>query len=62
MIRRVSSNEVRSLATLHHWLKPGELLADLPSDPVYRVFWQSARADSFAAPETNLSVRGFKRP
>jgi hypothetical protein len=60
VVRRVSSNEVRSLATLHHWLKPGELLAGIPSHPVYQVFWASSRSDSFAAPETMLSVRTSK--
>jgi glutamate synthase domain-containing protein 2 len=61
VVRRVSSNEVRSLAALHHWLKPGELLSGgVPSHPVYQVFWASARSDSFAAPETLLSVRSSK--
>ena len=60
VIRRVSSNEVRSLATLHHWLKPGELLDTVPDNPVYRVFWEAARADSFRAPVTSLAVPAFK--
>ncbi|QJR14314.1 FMN-binding glutamate synthase family protein [Usitatibacter palustris] len=57
VIRRVSSNEVRSLATLHHWLAPGELLAGVPSSPVYKVFWAAASADSFDEPE---SIRGLR--
>ena len=60
VVRRVSSSEVRSLATLHHWLRPGELLAGVPEHPVYQVFWESARSDSFAAPETVLSLRSTK--
>ncbi len=60
VVRRVSSNEVRSLSTLHHWLKPGELLEGVPDHPVYEVFWRVARSDTFAAPETLLTVRRSK--
>jgi len=56
IVRRVSSNEVRSLATLHPWMKPGELLASIPNHPVYQVFWAASRSDSFAAPHTVLTV------
>ena len=59
-MRRVSSNEVRSLATLHHWLKPGELLSSVPDHPVYKVFWEASRSDSFAAPETILTLRSSR--
>jgi glutamate synthase domain-containing protein 2 len=58
VIRRVSSNEVRSLATLHHWLVPGELLRGVPSHPVYQVFWEAARADTFEAPVSLMMMRG----
>ena len=45
-------NRVRSLASLHLWLKPGELLEDsVPDHPVFKVFWKVARADTFAPPE-----------
>jgi glutamate synthase domain-containing protein 2 len=60
VIRRVSATEVRSLATLHHWARPGELLSGVPDHPVFKVFWDVARADSFAAPSTTLSMRGAK--
>ena len=60
VIRRVSATEVRSLATLHHWARPGELLSGVPDHPVFKVFWDVARADSFAAPSTTLSMRGGK--
>jgi glutamate synthase domain-containing protein 2 len=61
VVRRVSSNEVRSLAALHHWLKPGELLAGgVPSHPVYKVFWEASRPDTFAAPQTVLSLHTSK--
>ena len=60
VIRRVSSTEVRSLAALHVWAKPGELLSGLPEMPVFKVFWDVARADTFAAPPNVLSARGSK--
>ena len=60
VIRRVSSTEVRSLAALHSWLKPGELLASTPQSPVFKVFWDAARTDTFAAPPNILSMRSGK--
>ena len=60
VIRRVSSTEVRSLAALHVWAKPGELLNGTPEHPVFKVFWDSARSDTFAAPAHLLSLRGSK--
>ena len=60
VIQRVSSTEVRSLAALHTWAKPGELLSAIPEHPVFKVFWAVARADSFDAPPNVLSSRGVK--
>ncbi|MDP9198071.1 MAG: FMN-binding glutamate synthase family protein, partial [Pseudomonadota bacterium] len=60
VVRRVSSNEVRALATLHHWMKPGELLSEVPNQPVYQVFWAASRSDSFATPDAWLAVRSSK--
>jgi glutamate synthase domain-containing protein 2 len=60
VIRRVSATDVRSLATLHHWAKPGELLSGVPDHPVFKVFWDVSRAESFDAPSTTLSLRGSK--
>ncbi len=60
VIRRVSSTEVRSLAALHKWAKPGELLSGVPDLPVFKVFWDVSRADSFAAPETVLRMAATK--
>ena len=60
VIRRVSSTEVRSLAALHSWLKPGELLTSTPESPVFKVFWAVARADTFNAPPNILSMRSGK--
>ena len=61
VIRRVSSNEVRSLAALHHWVKPGELLGGDPDHPVFRIFWPQANPDSFDAPPSLLSLRTSKQ-
>jgi glutamate synthase domain-containing protein 2 len=60
VIRRISSTEVRSLASLHKFLQPGELLSDVPDHPAFQVFWRNARADSFAAPENILALRASK--
>ena len=60
VIRRVSSTEVRSLAALYTWAKPGELLSAIPELPVFKVFWAVSRADTFDAPPNVLSTRGIK--
>jgi glutamate synthase domain-containing protein 2 len=60
VIRRVSSNDVRSLATLHHWLVPGELMDEVPSHPVYTAFWEASRADTFEPPVNLIVMRGAK--
>ena len=60
VIRRISSTEVRSLAALHVWAKPGELRDGTPEHPVFKVFWSAARSDTFAAPTHLLSLRGSK--
>ena len=60
VIRRVSSTEVRSLAALHLWAKPGELLNTVPDLPVFKVFWAVARSDTFVAPPNVLNVHSTK--
>jgi hypothetical protein len=61
IIRRVSSTEVRSLAVLHRFMAPGELLSDeLPDHPAFRMFWADARADSFAPPQRMQEMRASK--
>jgi glutamate synthase domain-containing protein 2 len=60
VIRRVSSTEVRSLAALHKFVQPGELLGEVPDHPAFKVFWNNARTDSFAAPENILALRASK--
>ena len=61
VIRRVSSTEVRSLAALHRFLTPGELLAGNVEDiPAFRLFWGDSRADSFSAPSAVRALRTSK--
>ena len=60
IIRRVSSTEVRSLSALYHFVKPGELIGGLPDHAVFKVFWNAARADSFAPPRTVLELHHTK--
>jgi glutamate synthase domain-containing protein 2 len=60
VIRRVSSVEVRSLAALYPFVKPGELLGGLPDHAVFKVFWDVARADSFSPPRTVLELHHTK--
>ena len=52
--------EVRSLASLYNFVKPGELLAGLPEHPAYRVFWNASRSDSFAPPSNVLELQHTK--
>jgi len=60
IIRRVSGNEVRSLAALYPFLRPGELLTSTPGHTVFQRFWQDARADSFAPPPGVAELRWSK--
>ncbi|HWS25977.1 MAG TPA: glutamate synthase-related protein, partial [Xanthomonadales bacterium] len=60
IIRRVSGNEVRSLAALYSFLRPGELLSSTPGHAVFQRFWREARADSFAPPPGVAELRWSK--
>ncbi len=60
VVRRVSSTEVRSLAALYKFVTPGELLSGTPEHVVFKVFWDVARADTFAPPRTILELRHTK--
>jgi tRNA G18 (ribose-2'-O)-methylase SpoU len=60
VIRRVSSTEVRSLAALHHWVKPNSLIDGSSDHPVFKVFWEQARHDTFAAPPNVLTLQTTK--
>jgi glutamate synthase domain-containing protein 2 len=56
LIRRVSSTEVRSLATLYKFVKPGELIDGVSEHAVFQRFWKDARPDTFA-PSADLGAR-----
>ena len=61
VIRRVSANQVRSLASLYPFLEPGELLHGVPEGHVvFERFWECARADSFAPPTEMRARRASK--
>jgi glutamate synthase domain-containing protein 2 len=60
IIRRVSSNEVHSLANLYQWVRPGELLEGVYSQPVFRSFWGEASPDSFMPPAELFRIRAYK--
>jgi glutamate synthase domain-containing protein 2 len=60
IIRRVSSTEVRSLATLHRFVEAGALLHGTPEHAVFKVFWDRARPDSFAPPPEATAMLATK--
>jgi len=60
VIRRISSTEVRSLAALHHWVKPNALVDGTSDHPVFKIFWDQARDDTFAAPPNVLTLQTSK--
>ena len=60
ILRRVSQVEVRSLAALYPFLKPGELLDGEPDHKVFEKYWEIARSDSFAPPDEVRTLRGGK--
>ena len=60
IMRRISSNEVRSLAALHAWLSPGELLTGNAQHAVFQRFWQDATPDRFAVPADLLARRASR--
>jgi len=61
VIRRVSSNEVRSLAALYHWVESGALINGTSDHAVFKVFWQQANPESFNVPPSVLSLRTSKQ-
>ena len=61
ILRRVSPIEVRSLAALHRFLRPGELLGqEVSGHAVFRDFWADASSEAFAAPSKVESMRRDK--
>lgn len=60
IVRRVSSTEVRSLAALHRFVPQGQLLEAVPDHPVFQVFWDRARPDSFMPPPEAAAMMASK--
>jgi hypothetical protein len=60
ILRRVSPTEVRSLAALHRFLKPGELLSGVPDHAVFQHFWADASSEAFIAPAKVEEMRRSK--
>lgn len=60
ILRRMSPIEVRSLAALYRFLRPGELVNDIPSHAVFKDFWAEARSDSFAPPARVRALQDSK--
>jgi glutamate synthase domain-containing protein 2 len=61
IIRRISGSEVRSLATVYSFVRPGELLESTAAHAVFQRFWADARADSFAPPPGVAELRWSKQ-
>ena len=47
IVRRVSGNEIRLVADLYKFLKPGELLTNPQAHVVYEYYWPLATSNSF---------------
>ncbi len=60
ILRRVSPTEVRSLAALHRFLEPGELLNGVPDHAVFQDFWADASSEAFTAPAKVEAMRRSK--
>ncbi|WP_374011694.1 FMN-binding glutamate synthase family protein [Pseudoxanthomonas koreensis] len=60
ILRRVSPVEIRSLAALYRYLRPGELLRGIPDHAVFRDFWAEARSDAFSPPARVDALRRSK--
>ncbi|KAF1691847.1 FMN-binding glutamate synthase family protein [Pseudoxanthomonas koreensis] len=60
ILRRVSPVEIRSLASLYRYLRPGELLDRIPDHAVFHDFWAEARSDAFLPPARVAALRRSK--
>lgn len=60
ILRRVSPVEIRSLAALYRYLRPGELLQHIPGHAVFHDFWAEARSDAFQPPARVDALRRSK--
>ncbi|HSM11948.1 MAG TPA: FMN-binding glutamate synthase family protein [Lysobacter sp.] len=60
ILRRVTPTEIRSLAALYRFLRPGDLIGKVPDHAVFQAFWAQARSDSFVPPERVRAMRASK--
>ncbi len=60
ILMRVDATKIRSIASAYRFLRPGELLEQVPEHAVFRDFWPGARSDSFVPPEHVRSLRASK--
>lgn len=61
ILRRMSKVQVRSLAGIYNYLKPGQLLSgEVPDHAVFQAFWAASRSDTFAAPGRVMAMRASK--
>ena len=60
ILRRVTPTEIRSLAALYRFLRPGDLVGKVPEHAVFQAFWAQARSDSFVPPERVRAMRVSK--
>jgi glutamate synthase domain-containing protein 2 len=60
IMRRIGPGDVRSYATLFHYLEPHELETRIPHQGVFQEFWPGASADSFDPPEGMMALRQTK--
>ena len=59
--RLLGPAEVRSLAALYRFLRPGELLGGrIPEHAVFQDFWQAAHSDAFMPPNHVKRLRSGK--
>ncbi len=58
LIRRVSSTEVRSLATLYKFIKPGELIDGVSEHALFQRFWKGRAGRFVCAVRARCSRRG----
>ena len=56
MVRRISTTEIRPFAALHTFLESGALLDGGCDDPMYRVNWARASADTFALTPSEIAA------
>ncbi|MCP5205921.1 MAG: FMN-binding glutamate synthase family protein [Hahellaceae bacterium] len=60
IVRRISSNEVKSYIDLFHFVEPGQLLTGTADHFVFEQYWNEVDGSTFDAPEKVLKLRETK--